>query len=145
MFFFSARLSSGQVDSARQTVCTSLYSSFRLSGGLVLSLAHLYCYVIYLGCPTPARRNARPSGCRGISGAGGCPLLFTLANFAPREATHRVYQATHNFALSRLTNAPAYSKLRRFVKVCIAGWEGDEERESENDARPVSILSDRRD
>lgn len=63
------------------------------------------------------------------------PLLFTLANFVPRKATRRVYRMTHNFALPRLTNAPAYPKLRHSAKVCVVKRERDRERENGNDTR----------
>lgn len=124
-------MSSGQVDSARRTVCTSLYSSFAPPACSLFLLrdAHLYCYVIYLSYPRRAKECARPSGRPGISGTeevarGGHPLLFTLANFTPREAARQVYRATHNFVLSRLTNAPAYPKLRRSAKVWVAERRG---------------------
>lgn len=96
--------------------------------------AHL-CYVIYLGYPRhEGMRTLRSVGALAAPG-GRVPLLFTLANFVPREATCRVYRTTHNFALSRLTNAPAYPKLRHSAKVCVAKRERDRERENGNDTR----------
>lgn len=80
----------------------------------------------------------RHEGMRALRNVGtlaaqrGMPLLFTLANFMPREATRQVYRTTHNFALSRLTNAPAYPKLRHSAKVCVAE-EGKRQRAGERE------------
>lgn len=109
--------------------------------------AHLYCYVIYLSQPPPPPRREGMRALRSISGTGGAVPYFSLSLISRREKrSGRVYRATHNFALSRLTNVPAYPKLWHPAKVYVSR-EG-KRRRSENERATrgrVSILSDGRD
>jgi len=107
-------------------------SSLTADSFFLLRRPLIYCYVIYLG----HSRHEGMRALRSISDTEGVALLFTHANFVLREATpsDRVYKATHNFALSRLTNVPAYPKLWHSVKVCFRERERDREK-SENESR----------
>lgn len=125
--------------------CRSFYSSFVPYRGLVLSLAtpHLYCYVIYLSHP----RREGMRALRGISGTGGVSLLFTLANFAPWEATRPGLQGDVQFRTFLFDKRASLSEtLAPRESLRFARGKETEKRERARDARPrIDTLSGGRD
>lgn len=111
---------------------------------LVLSLSdnHLYCYVIYLSHP----RREGMRALRGISGTGGVALLFTLANFAPREATRPGLQDDAQFRTFPFDKRASLSETLA-PRESLRSREGKRRRSGNERATRgrVSILADGRD
>lgn len=139
-------VSSEQVDSARGSVCIRcfiLLSSLRRTRSFFRN-AYLYCYVIYLN--HPRREGMRTL--QGISerGTGGVSLLFTLANFASREATRPGLQGDAQFRTFPFDKRASLSETLA-PRESLRSQEGTRQR-SENERATrgrVSILSDGRD
>lgn len=115
----------------------SFYSSFVPTATRSFSRDnHLYCYVIYLSHP----RREGMRALRGISGTGGVSLLFTLANFAPREATRPGLQGDAQFRTFPFDKRASLSEtLAPRESFALAGG-----KESATRGR-LSILADGRD
>lgn len=115
----------------REAVLQVVLFFFRSYRGFVLSLAtpHLYCYVIYLS--HPGAKECAPFGA--LAAPEGCPY-FSLSLISHHEKPGRVYRVTYNFALSCLTNVPAYLKLWHPAKVCVCERDRDREASARREA-----------